>query len=350
MAVTSQDHVVTWPAGVRLAGGDTVSRQACNRRSLQKGYSMERFELRIGGDTLVGYWHWPDGPETPYPVIVMGHGFGSEWTFGTAETIADFTRAGFAVVTFDYRYYGQSGGRPRQLLSVARQLEDWRTVLAHVRADARIDTGRLGIWGSSLGGGHALSIAAEDHGIAAVTAQVPHCNAKDALRTIPFTAMLGTTAHAVFDAVLGLFGAVHMIPILNEPGTTGAMTYPGWKAAGLRLLPEGSQWKNEFPARSMLSVTRYSPEKTAGGIQCPVCIHYGLKDVGCPPAAAERTAQKIHNHELHAFDGDHFDVYFGALREQIAAEQCAFFQRQMTGADKEGSGTDEMSSMPQAKR
>jgi len=299
---------------------------------------MERFELSIGGDTLVGYWHWPEETGTPHPVIVMGHGFGSEWTFGTAGTIADFTRAGFAVVTFDYRHYGESGGRPRQLLSVARQLEDWRAVLAHVRADARIDTGRLGVWGSSLGGGHALSIAAEDHGIAAVAVQVPHCNAKDALRTVPFSAMLATTGHAFFDAVIGVFGAVHTIPILNEPGKTGAMTYPGWKAQGMRLLPEGSGWKNEFPARSMLSVTRYSPENTADRIECPVCIHYGLKDVGCPPAAAERTAGKIQNHELHAFDGDHFDVYFGALREQIAKEQSEFFRQQMRATGEQGSG------------
>ncbi len=54
----------------------------------------------------------------------MGHGFGAEWRFGTEETIHDFTTAGYAVFTFDYRYYGESSGQPRHLLNMKRQLAD----------------------------------------------------------------------------------------------------------------------------------------------------------------------------------------------------------------------------------
>jgi pimeloyl-ACP methyl ester carboxylesterase len=283
-----------------------------------------RAELNSG---VVGYWHWPNVDRQMVPLIVMGHGFGTEWTFGTAETISDFTAAGFAVFTFDYRHYGDSAGEPRQLLNVKKQLDDWRAVLAYARQDARIDTRRLAIWGSSLGGGHALSIASEDHGLVAVLAQVPHCNAVDSLKHIPLSALLRTTGHALYDACIGLFGGLHTIPILNDPGKTGAMTFPGWKEEGLRLVSPGSRWKNAFPARSMLSVSTYSPEKVVKGIHCPVCIHYGLKDVGVPPGSVERTAAKIEGVELHSFDGDHFDVYHNPLRARIASEQVAFLKR-----------------------
>jgi pimeloyl-ACP methyl ester carboxylesterase len=292
---------------------------------------MERVEIESGGTTLVGYWHWPAERQAALPVIVMGHGFGSEWTFGTAETIADFVAAGYAVFTFDYRHYGESAGEPRHLLNVKRQLDDWRAVLSHVRDDRRIDGARLAIWGSSLGGGHALSIASEDHDIAAVAAQVPHCNATDSLKNIPPLALLRTTGHALFDAFIGLFGGLHTIPILNEPGEVGAMTFPGWKTEGLRLAPPGSHWENKIPARSMLSVSRYSPEKAVRSIQSPVCVHYGRNDMGVPAESVERTVKKIKTVEVHRFEGDHFDVYHGELRRNIAATQLAFFRQHMFG-------------------
>jgi len=288
---------------------------------------MERFEIGISGDVVVGYWHWPEETEIPHPVIVMGHGFGTEWRFGTAETIGDFTRAGFAVVTFDYRHYGESGGRPRQLLSVARQLVDWRKVLAHVRPDTRIDPKRLVVWGSSLGGGHARSIAAEDHGISAVLAQVPHCNALASLNNIDRSSVLRTTGHAFLDALAGLLGKVHTIPIVGGTGDTGAMTFPGWKSEGLRLVPPDSHWVNSLPARSMLSIIRYSPGKKVDRIRCPVCIHYGLKDLGVPPASVEKAAKRIPHVELHPFDGDHFDVYHGSLRDNLVSTQLGFIRR-----------------------
>ncbi|MGD8356354.1 MAG: alpha/beta fold hydrolase [Methyloceanibacter sp.] len=285
---------------------------------------MDRAELNSG---VVGYWHWPNVDRRMLPLIVMGHGFGTEWTFGTSETISGFNAAGFGVFTFDYRHYGESAGEPRQLLNVKKQLDDWRAVLAYVRQDTRIDTTRLFIWGSSLGGGHALSIASEDYGVVGVLAQVPHCNVVDSLKNIPLAALLKTTAHALYDACIGLFGGLHTIPILNDPGRSGAMTFPGWKEEGLRLVPENSRWKNALPARSMLSVSTYIPEKAVRNIKCPVCIHYGKQDVGVPPGSVERTAAKIETVALHPFDGDHFDVYHDPLRARIMSDQLAFLKR-----------------------
>lgn len=259
----------------------------------------------------------------------MGHGFGAEWTFGTAETIADFVDAGFAVFTFDYRHFGESAGEPRQLVSTKRQLADWQSVLVFVRQSNRIDCTRLAIWGSSMGGGHVLSVAARDHDIAAAVAQVPHCNAVDAAKNVPVSSVVRTAAHALYDAFLGLFGGLHTIPLFETPGQIGAMTFPGWKKEGLKLKPNGSNWINALPARSMLSVISYSPERQAGQIKCPVCIHYATRDRGVPPQSVIRTAKKIPNVELHRFDGDHFDVYHGELRKRLNAEQVAFFEKHM---------------------
>ena len=291
---------------------------------------MERFEVRIGADTVVGNWHWPEGrKDIARPVIVMGHGFGAEWHFGTCETILDFTRAGFAVATFDYRHFGESGGRPRHLILIHKQLEDWRAVLAFVREDERIAPDRLAIWGASLGGGHALTIAAWDRGVAATVVQAPHCSAFEAAMNFSALDAMISAQHAFYDLFIAPFGGVHKIPMINDPGRLGAITFSGWLAEAARFVPPGGKWRNAMPARSLLSLGRYSPGLTAERIKCPVCIHYGDKDPAVPTRSVERTAKKIEDVEVHAYEGEHFDIYHGDLRAEVAAEQIDFLQRRV---------------------
>ena len=82
-----------------------------------------------------------------------------------------FAEAGLAALLFDYRHFGASGGEPRQLLDIGRQLEDWRTAIAYARGLDGIE--RVGLFGSSFGGGHAIELAATEPGVAAVVAQCP---------------------------------------------------------------------------------------------------------------------------------------------------------------------------------
>jgi len=279
---------------------------------------------------VVGYWHWPgDAIREPIAAIVMGHGFGTEWTFGTADTIADFMAAGFAVVTFDYRHFGESDGEPRHLLLIHKQLDDWRAVLAYVRRDTRIDATRLAIWGASLGGGHAMTIAAEDPGIAAAALQSPHCSAVDAMRCFPTFNAFVSAQHALLDLYMAPFGGVHRIPMINEPGRLGAVHFTGWEEEAKRFIPAESQWRNEIPARSLLSLGRYNPGYLARRIKCPVCIHYGRRDFAVPPHSVERTARSIETVELYAYDGEHFDIYHGDLRAEITAAQVDFLKRRV---------------------
>jgi alpha-beta hydrolase superfamily lysophospholipase len=291
---------------------------------------VERFEVDIGADRLVGYWHWPEGrARKRRPAIVMGHGFGTEWTFGTSDTIRDFTEAGYAVVTFDYRHFGESGGRPRHLLLIHKQLEDWRSVLAYVRENDRIDPARLAVWGASLGGGHAMTMAAEKNGIAAAVLQAPHCSAFDAMSSYPTFNALVSAQHALLDLYIAPFGGVHKIPMINEPGRLGAVTFAGWAEEAKRFIPAGSDWQNEIPARSLLSLGRYSPGQHAPRIECPVCIHYGKRDFAVPPHSVERTARKIQDVEIHPYDGEHFDIYHGPLRAEITESQVEFLKRRL---------------------
>src|SRR3989344_8985465 len=50
------------------------------------------------------------------PVIVMAHGFGGLRDWGPGPLAQRLVKAGFAVVRFDYRGFGKSGGKPRRVL------------------------------------------------------------------------------------------------------------------------------------------------------------------------------------------------------------------------------------------
>ena len=87
-----------------------------------------RVSFDSGGVELVGYLYHAAEAEGDSPCVVMGHGFSGtqDRLFVGAER---FAGAGFAALTFDYRSFGESGGQPRQLVSIKGQLEDWRSAI-----------------------------------------------------------------------------------------------------------------------------------------------------------------------------------------------------------------------------
>ena len=102
---------------------------------------------------------------------MLGHGLSAVRDQRLPAYAERFAEAGLAALLFDYRHFGASGGQPRQLLDINRQLEDWRTAFAYARGLDGVE--QVGLFGSSFGGGHALEIAAEDPAVAAVVAQCP---------------------------------------------------------------------------------------------------------------------------------------------------------------------------------
>ena len=82
--------------------------------------------------TCAGWLYLPDGVTAP-PVVVLGHGLGATREMRLDAFAERFAQAGIAALAFTYRHFGDSGGTPRQLLSIKRQLADWDAALAHVQ-------------------------------------------------------------------------------------------------------------------------------------------------------------------------------------------------------------------------
>lgn len=271
--------------------------------------------------------YFPDEAECP-PVIVMGHGYGAERDFGTHSNIEAFVELGLAVFIFDYRYFGGSQGEPRQLIDPDVSLQDWRAALAFVRNLEAIDGDRIALWGSSYGGGHVLTTAAQDKAVMAVIAQVPHCDGRTIMQSTPLAKTLAALGHGLLDKLLSLVGGCHTVAIVGERGEGfAALDFPGWKQQYLKLASHSSSWRNAMPARSLLKGANYNPVDLVADIQCPVLILSGEFDGGILRDDVQRTVAAIPNCRHSEYSADHFDLYEGwEHNAQAVAEQCRFLR------------------------
>jgi uncharacterized protein len=271
-------------------------------------------------------------PETTddVPCVVFAHGFGALKEGGPVRMAERFAGEGYAGLAFDYRYFGESGGEPRQLLSAKHQLDDWRAAIAFARAQDGIDAGRIVLWGSSFSGGHGMALAAEDHSIAAVIAQAPYTDGPKTLLALGPLQNVRLAIAGLRDLFSSAFGGENLIPIVGPPGATAAMTTsdaePGYRA----MYDEGFEWRNEFTARAALTLPFYSPGKRTEAIGCPLLVQVCSDDAITPPAPAIEAAHRAREGELVTYAGiGHFEIYRGEHLERAAADQIDFLQRHL---------------------
>ncbi|HTI75349.1 MAG TPA: alpha/beta fold hydrolase, partial [Mycobacterium sp.] len=221
-----------------------------------------RTDVRIpagGGEEIDAWMYLPDGPG-PHPVVVMAHGIGGVKAAGLAPFAERFAAAGFAAVVFDYRHWGRSSGQPRQLLSVRRQLDDYRTVLAWTRARDEFDDSRVFVWGTSFAGMHIVELAAGEPGLAGAIAQCPLVDGLAGVAKIPLSRGLRLTAHAVADLIGSAVGRPpRYLQVSVPPGQLGVIATEDAMAGYERLDPGDGSWSNDITARSVLDVTMHRP-------------------------------------------------------------------------------------------
>ena len=297
--------------------------------------TIEEVRIPSGGGELSAGLHRPEG-HAPHPAVLLGHGFGATRQAGLERSAARFRAAGFLAVTFDYRHFGASTGEPRQLLSVRRQLEDWRAVLAWARTRPEIDAGRIALWGSSFAGGHVLRIAAEDPGVAAVVSQVPFTNGIATTLRLPLVSMLKASAISFADLVASALGAGPVtMPLVAPPGQAAAMALDE-AVEGFERMHAGAPWTNQVCARIGLAVPLYHPGRAARRVSCPLLMQIGERDILTPPGPAQRAGAKAPRGRVVTYPCGHFDVYFDESFERVTADQLCFLEEHLMDSRRPG--------------
>lgn len=295
------------------------------------------------GTTCRGVLYRPHSTETRVPGVVLAHGFSGTVDWIVPDVAAKFASGGLAVLIFDYRHSGESGGQPRQLVSARKQREDLLCAVEFMRSCEGVDSGAIALWGTSLGGSHVIEMAARDSSICAVVANVPALDiikgknsaAKVAGSQLARRQVLVSTvrllAAATIDAIKGgLRLAPHYIKVYGPLGEA-VFTDPSLADFFDRLKEAAPTWRNRVTPRFLFDAPRYK-DGTMERILVPLLVSLARDDVEVSNSFVREKAAKAPRHEIKEYPVGHFQMYQGATFEQVTADQLEFLQRHLAHA------------------
>lgn len=294
---------------------------------------MTRHDLTFTSQgTRCAAWHFPAlddrlGTAAGRPAMVMAHGLGGTKDSGLEPFAEAFAAAGIDVLAFDYRGFGDSAGEPRQRVSLAGQVADYRAAIDAAGRLPGVDRSRIVLWGVSLAGGHVLSVAADRPDVAAVVSLVPMVDglaaAVHATRSHRPAELARATGVGIASKVAAATGrGSRLMPLVARPGEVGALTLPGALEDYLSIA--GPTWRNEVAAEVSLELGTRAPAKAAKRVACPVLVQIADFDRSAPPHAAAKAAFAARA-EVRHYPGDHFDLFPGKPFHDAAVKHAVRF-------------------------
>jgi dienelactone hydrolase len=246
------------------------------------------------------------------PGILLCHGWAGSKSHLSATYAPYFCEASFVCLTFDYRGWFDSDarlitpdGQPepdedgvmnvrarpvREVVDPLDQNRDIHNVLDFLMEEEVVDADRIGLWGTSFGGGHVLYVAGTDPRIKAVVSQVP-----------------GMGDPADKDGFVAPLPEVQMLGAAMTRGVLHHVPRP-------EAQPESLAGTGDF--RTMW---RYRPRVAAANIRVPTLIldqedeEYGGRENS--GLAAKNAIPDSTTVAYHVFPGTHYDIYEKNYRE-----------------------------------
>jgi uncharacterized protein len=284
-----------------------------------------RFTFESEGDTLVGNLFLPDGAKPAGVVVAVGPLTSvKEQAPGTyAQAMAE---RGYAALAFDYRYFGESDGRPRQFENPDANIEDIKNAATALLADDRLaDLPVFGL-GICFGAGPMVRAVTEDprfrafSGVAGVYT--------DRAKTM---ARMGAAYQAALDRGRAAerrwreTGEAETIPAVAPDG--GDVAMPLREAYEFYGTPRGqvANYVNGYAVQSLAHSLPFDVRGSADVITAPVLIIHSEKALAPELAHAFYSAVKSPKHELWLSSQGQIDFYDDPRLVTPAADAVAAF-------------------------
>jgi dienelactone hydrolase len=240
-----------------------------------------------------------------------------------AQALAE---AGAAVLVYDHRYLGDSGGQPRQLVRMSAQLHDRRCAIAYARGLPGIDADKIVVWGYSISGGTAVMAAASDPRVAGAILLCPFLDGR-ARAITDLTTNPGNVKWLFAQAIKDMAGSHSLVPATAPPSGHGVLTLRGEADGFKSMIDADSPWRNEVAAGPFATAAFYRPVTKAAKLACPVLVQLCERDISSPSRPIQKLAQRAPRAELKRYDLDHFQPFYGNNPAGIAADQADWLKR-----------------------
>ncbi len=262
----------------------------------------------------------PPDADMPAAGLVMGNGFANVRQMYLPQYAEAFAVAGVAALVIDYRFLGESDGQPRQQVLPESQCDDLRNALSWLSERPEVDADRLGLWGTSFAGGHALRIASYDRRVKTVVAQVPAIGLWRYLRRSEPAVREAFLGQALADRLgFARSGRPRMLAITSPDGTESILGASGydWHRRNEQRHPT---FHNAIAAHSLDRIVAYDPGGFVEDISpTPLLMILADHDTTTPSDIARAVFDRAGEpKQLMQLDGEHYDVY----DEDTAKQEC----------------------------
>ena len=295
-----------------------------------------RTSFRSGHDDCAAWLTLPPDPATaPHPVVLLIHGGGATHSMMLDQYERWFSTAGFAVVAFDFRHLGESGGTPRQLMSLRRYFGDIDAAIAFIRGRPELDATRIALWGTSFGASHVVATLARRHDLAAGVVQCPILQGRAPALSAGLGHLMRFTGPIMSDLARGALGmARRYVSIVGRPGELAFVNIPGAYEGWMSVVPPGVVFDGRITAGAGLSMLFYDAAAQARKVRCPLLVCVSDRENLMNPVIAARVARDAQKGEAIHYPTDHFEVYHPPFVERIVADQIAFLQRHLAAGSR----------------
>jgi uncharacterized protein len=286
-----------------------------------------RFTFQSEGEALVGNLFLPEGAEPSGVVVAVGPLTSvKEQASGTyAQAMAE---RGYAALAFDYRSFGESDGRPRQLENPDAHIEDIRNAASALLADERLTNLPLFGLGICFGAGPMVRSVAEDRRFRAFAgvAGVFTDQAKNKAR-------MGADYQAKIDRGRAAerrwreTGQAEMIPAVAADG--GDVAMPLREAYEFYGTPRGQvpNYVNGYAVQSLAHSVPFDARGAADVIDVPVLVVHSEQALTPDLAHAFFSAVRTPKRELWLTSQGQIDFYDDPKLIAPAADAVAAFLR-----------------------
>jgi fermentation-respiration switch protein FrsA (DUF1100 family) len=292
-----------------------------------EGATKNRLTFQSGGETLVGDLYLPTGDDPAGIVVAVGPLTSvKEQAAGTyAQAMAE---RGYAGLAFDYRYFGESEGRPRQFEDPEANIEDIKSAATALLADDRLAGLPLFGLGICFGAGPMVRAVAEDSRFQAFAgvAGVYTDNAKTKARMgDEYAAKIerGRAAERKWSET----SEAETIPAVAPDG--GDVAMPLREAYEFYGTPRGgvANYVNGYSVQSLAYSLPFDARRAADAISVPVLIVHSEKALTPDLAHSFFSAVNSPKHELWLESQGQIDFYDDPKLVTPAADAVAAFLR-----------------------
>ena len=234
-----------------------------------EGVTSRGVDIWSEGTRMAGDLYFPAEAKAgaKLPTIVMSHGWGGTKA-GLVNYAKRFADEGYIVLAFDYRGWGESDSRMvlkgeepeadsngeatvrvqliRTVVDPFDQIQDIQRAFDFIEGEPLVDTERIGYWGSSYSGAHAVWVAANEPRAKCVVGQVAAADSLDLAQHAYENQAIDEVAHR--QAIDRARGVLPPVP----QGTNQGKNLRGWAILD--------------------KVTAYSPVEDASRITIPMLL------------------------------------------------------------------------------